>query len=190
MKYLYSILFISMCLLQWAMPLNMILEQETVLEEGTYYKFKTAPIDPSDPFRGKYITLRFNGESVKVGHYDEWVNVTNAYAILGQDSVGFAKVTALLKEPPSTGDYLLVEVNYVNNSSIPSVKFSYPFKRFYLEESKASEAEKIYWEAQRDSAHVAYALVKVRNGKASLEDVRINDKSIVDIVREINNNNQ
>jgi uncharacterized membrane-anchored protein len=52
-------LFALTCLAQWFVPAQMIYDQEQVLREGKTYHFKTAPIDPSDPFRGKYITLSF-----------------------------------------------------------------------------------------------------------------------------------
>ena len=51
--------FILLVLVQLFVPANMILEQEDILKNGTPYKFKTAPIDPYDPFRGKYVWLGY-----------------------------------------------------------------------------------------------------------------------------------
>ncbi len=66
------------------------------------------------------------------------------------------------------------------------MEIEYPFDRFYLEESKAPEAERAYWEANRDTTQVAYALVAVKNGHAALKDVMINNKSVIDVVNELN----
>jgi len=36
-----------------AYPAYMVYEQETVLAKGTLYKFRLAPVDPYDAFRGR-----------------------------------------------------------------------------------------------------------------------------------------
>ncbi len=56
------VLFAVMCLAQWIVPGKMVYDSENTIAEGTLYKFKTAPVDPSDPLRGKYVTLRLSGE--------------------------------------------------------------------------------------------------------------------------------
>lgn len=53
------ILLIVLFAIQLAIPGYMIFEQNQILTEGTAYKFKTRPIDPYDPFRGRYVTLAF-----------------------------------------------------------------------------------------------------------------------------------
>ena len=56
MKTLYIfILFIIVVCAQLFVPSQMIFQQEDVLKTGTAFKFKTQPVDPSDPFKGKYI---------------------------------------------------------------------------------------------------------------------------------------
>lgn len=54
------ILLIVLFAIQLAIPGYMIFEQNQILTEGTAYKFKTRPIDPYDPFRGRYVTLAFD----------------------------------------------------------------------------------------------------------------------------------
>jgi hypothetical protein len=53
-----------------------------------------------------------------------------------------------------------------------------------MEESKAPEAEKLYWEALRDTVQVAYGLVSIGKGQAVLQNVFVNDKAIADIIEE------
>ncbi|MCP3932456.1 MAG: GDYXXLXY domain-containing protein, partial [Bacteroidetes bacterium] len=61
---------------------------------------------------------------------------------------------------------------------------AYPFDRFYMEESKADDAEDIYREFQRDNRRAAYALVNIKEGKAVLKDVLIDGISIRELAKE------
>lgn len=186
MKKIILPLFIVMCLVQWYVPAKMIVDQEAVLSEGKVYKFKTAPVDPADPFRGKYITLSFEENRFDVSDFNVWLNVHDVYVSL-TDSAGFARIRNVSLTEPEDADYVKARVSYVTSYEPYRLFIEYPFERFYLEESKASEAEKIYWESQRgDSTQVTYAVVSVKNGEAALTDVKINDRSIVDVVAEIN----
>ncbi|HUR30287.1 MAG TPA: GDYXXLXY domain-containing protein, partial [Saprospiraceae bacterium] len=59
-KIILPIAFAIMVLVQLYVPASMIMESEKVLKEGKEFKFKTAPVDPTDPFRGKYVELNFD----------------------------------------------------------------------------------------------------------------------------------
>jgi len=181
-------LFVIMCLAQWLVPGKMIYDSETVIVEGTTYKFKTQPIDPSDPFRGKYITLNFDATSILLADSDRWESGEDVYITFTSDSAGFAKASGIFREPPDSEAFLKTSVNYFNTYNHFEVFFNIPFDRFYLEESKASQAEQLYWQAQSDTTQVAYGLVTIGKGQAVLTDVMINDKSVVDIINELNAN--
>lgn len=178
-------LFALMCLAQWFVPAQMIYDQERVLREGKTYHFKTAPIDPSDPFRGKYITLRFEEDHVEVVNPKEWENAEYVYVSI-IDSAGFAKISTVSMYQPEGADYIKARVSFVSDYEPYTLRIQYPFERFYLEESKASEAERLYWDNRTDSTQVIYAVVSIKDGNAALKDVMLNDRSIVDVVREIN----
>ena len=90
MKAIALPLFIVMCLLQWLVPGKMIYDSERVIDEGVLYKFKTQPIDPSDPFRGKYITLSFNANSLVLPDSADWVSGEEVFVTFTTDSTGFA----------------------------------------------------------------------------------------------------
>ena len=188
MKKYLLVLFSLMCLAQWYVPAAMIGEQERLLSNGKIFRFKTAPVDPSDPFRGKYITLSFEAETFKITPGQPWDRNQNVFVVLKEDEDGFAAVADISTSPPGAEtDFVEAEVMF---SDEEMVRVRYPFERFYLEESKASEAEKMYWEANRnDSTQSAYAVVRIKNGKSALEDVKVNDQSIVEIVREMNEGN-
>jgi len=186
MKYYLTVLFGLTCIAQWYVPASMIMEQEDILSNGNVYLFKTAPVDPNDPFRGKYITLDFEAETMKRVAGAKWKSNQDVFVVLGKDKDGFASVTMITKIRPDVGaDFFTAEVRYSNERNI---ELQFPFDRFYLEESKASAAETLYSESNRQNENAggktAYAVVRVKDGNAALEDVRIDDRSIVDIVRE------
>jgi uncharacterized membrane-anchored protein len=186
MKKILLLLFALMCLAQWYVPGMMIYDQEQVLNEGKVYKFKTRPIDPSDPFRGKYITLNFEEDHINVTDFKEWENVSDVYVSL-RDSAGYARINSVSMHEPEGIDYIKARVQSVDSYDAPyTLWIAYPFERFYLEESKAAEAERVSWQARTDSTQVTYAVVSVKDGKAGLKDVMINDRSIADVVSEIN----
>jgi uncharacterized membrane-anchored protein len=183
MKPTLIIVFILMCASQWFVPGVMIAEQEAVLSDGKTFHFKTEPIDPSDPFRGKYITLDFEDARFRDTGGRSWESGQDVFVVIDEDDEGFAKVVDVVHSEPATEPFFEAEVAYIDGDY---VQIQFPFDRFYVEESKASEAERLYWEASRDTTQVAYAVVNIREGKAALRDVMINDRSIVDIVKELN----
>lgn len=183
-------LFLGMCLLQWFVPAKMIYDTEALLREGTSYKFKTQPIDPSDPFRGKYVTLNFEAQAVTLADSSDWVPGDEAYVIFTTDSAGFATAVSIDRAEPPTGPFLKTTVSYLSSNEDFRVFFDLPFERFYLEESKASQAEQIYWSSQRDSTQVTYGLVNIGTGTAVLKDLMINDTSIVEIINRLNSEDE
>jgi uncharacterized membrane-anchored protein len=177
--------FIAVALIQLYVPVSMIWEREVILTEGKEFRFMTAPIDPSDPFRGKYVILSYRDEVVEVDDGNEWMAGEEIYAVLATDADGFAIVQSAMKEKP-TGDldFVKVRVRSVNGGKPASLFIEYPFDRFYMEESKAHEAEQVYIESQADTTSETYALVGIRNGDAVLKDVLVNGISIRDIARQ------
>ncbi|MGB6269556.1 MAG: GDYXXLXY domain-containing protein [Olleya sp.] len=169
------IIFIIVACIQLFVPSQMIINKEDTLSNGKAYKFKTRPVDPTDPFRGKYITLRFDINSSQTND-STWVRDDKVYVYLDTDNLGFAKVKSVSKEQLNThSDYVIAEVRWYNQRT-DELNFNLPFNRFYMEESKAKPAEEAYREAQRDTLpNNTYALVYVKEGDAVLKDVLINE---------------
>lgn len=185
MKIITAGLFTLMVIVQWFIPLRTVFLQDAVVAEGKTYRFKTQPIDPSDPFRGKYITLRFEADMLEIDTAMRWSMGETVYLTLEEDDEGFAKISDISRLPPeNTGAFIRAETGYVFDEG--QMRLEFPFSRFYVEESKASQAEQAYWGAASDTTQVAYAEVAVRSGNASLVDVKINGRSIVTIVEEMN----
>ncbi len=163
--------FLVVALVQIFVPAQMIWEQEGVLESGTVYKFKTRPVDPTDPFRGKYITLQYEISSFTVAD-TSYVHGDEIKVYLENDDHGFAKVVKVSKELLDIkNDYVIAKVtgNYKE-----VVYFKLPFDRFYMEETKAYDAEQAYRKMNSDTLRDnVHALVYVKDGQSVLKDVII-----------------
>jgi len=182
----YSLLtaFILVALAQIYVPIRMILDKEDVLANGTEYKFKTAPVDPVDPFRGKYITLNYEGNTVGIQNEKDWMFGERIYVSLTSDNEGFAQITSVSKEKPKDNqDYIIAKVDFVTDDGSNKLTIFYPFNRYYMEESKALKAEQTYMQAQIDTNQITYALIRVKDGDAVLKDVLIDGVSIREIVK-------
>lgn len=177
-------IFIIVALAQIFTPVKMIMDKEDILNTGKEYRFRTAPIDPHDPFRGKYIRLRYKENTVKIYNEKNWRSGEEIYVILTTDKEGFAKIKSISKEKQTNNnDYLKAKVSHVTRNNRNKLTIGYPFDRFYMEESKAQEAELTYRRTQIDTTQITYGVVMIKNGDAVLKDVMINGTSIREIVK-------
>lgn len=183
--------FILVAIVQLAIPGKIIWDRETILETGKEFKFETAPVDPSDPFRGNYIVLDYKENSFNVESTKEWIDGGKVYVILETDTNGFAKISSISRKKPTNDlDFVKAKVDYVIDSKFKKLFISYPFTRFYMEESKAYPAEQAYVKSQVDSTKTTYALVSIKNGDAVLKDVLIDGIPIRDVVERTQAKNQ
>jgi len=181
MKIIYLfLLFIVVALAQIFVPVHMIVDSENTISSGVEYKFKTRPIDPTDPFRGKYIVLQY-----EMNHFNTrdttYLVGEEIYVYLKNDKEGFAEVLEVRKTLAQTeADYVTARVTYYYDGK---VSFALPFNTFYMEESKAYDAELAYVKANRDSVvNNVYALVHVKDDNAVLKDVVIDGVPIQEYV--------
>ncbi|MHB1148564.1 MAG: GDYXXLXY domain-containing protein [Lutibacter sp.] len=182
-KILLSV-FILVALAQLYVPAKMILDKEDTLETGTDYKFQTTPIDPTDPFRGKYIILSYRDNVAKVKNEKDWVSGETVYVFLENDQNEFAKITSVSKEKPAENQgFVKAIVSAVSSNGTNKLTIYYPFDRYYMEESKANDAELIYRKSLQDTTQLTFALVSIKNGDAVLKDVLIDGISIREIVK-------
>jgi uncharacterized membrane-anchored protein len=178
--------FILMVVLQLYVPVQMINRKESILRNGKEFKFRTAPIDPTDAFRGKYITLSFQATSLNVPNAQEWNQGDPIFVLMGEDEKGYVKINSISKDKPVDDEnYVKASINYIVNDTVSYVSVEYPFDRFYMEEFKAQGAEIAYQEAARDTNQVAYALVSIKEGDAVIKDVMIDDVPIREVVKRL-----
>ncbi|NND33678.1 MAG: GDYXXLXY domain-containing protein [Saprospiraceae bacterium] len=171
---------VLLCFIQIYVAARMIYAYENVLTTGTSFKLRIAPVDPTDPFRGKYITLRFRDNTLKVAKASDWPQGSRAYVTFVEDSLGFARADDIFAQPlPGREDYLEIMIeNIIDHPDEQLVYLAFPFDRFYLEESRAAEAERLYQEALASGMTEAYAHILVKNGHGTLADVIVGDKSV------------
>ncbi len=183
-KYFLLIIFVFVAAAQIYVPASMILEREDILTTGKTFKFKTAPVDPNDPMRGKYITLSFDANSFKTYGEQQFNQGENVFVHLKDDLEGFVEIENISAENPGKEiDFVKAEIWYINyNNDTSDISISYPFDRYYMEESKALKAETMYAESLSDSTTTTYAVVKIKDGEAVLEDVMIDGISIKELV--------
>ena len=181
-KFIYIIALFLLFAVQLFVPAQMVYQQEDALDTGTAYKFKTQPIDPSDPFRGKFIVLNYEMDSFETND-QSWNDYQgNVFVYLKTDAEGFAEVKTVSKNKLDTpDDYFTAESNYNFNGK---VNFDLPFNRFYMNENKAYDAEVSAREAQADTTRTCYGLVYIKNGAAVLDNVFIDDTPIQEFVEE------
>jgi uncharacterized membrane-anchored protein len=173
-------LFFLVALAQLYIPASMILDREEVIEEGKVYKFKTRPIDPADPLRGRYLILGYEDDYVAVPGDTSLYAGQDIYVVLKEDEQGFMNIADLAKAKPSGSNaFVKAQINRVNYRDDTShVYIQYPFDRYYMEEFKAPLAEEVQNLSARDSGSISYALVKVKDGEAVLTDVLVDGISI------------
>ena len=167
-------------LLQLAVPASMIVGREMTLRHGKHFRFRTAPVDPYDPFRGRFVAL--NLAASRVAH-PEGMKLTirqKVYALLAIDEEGFAYFRDLVAQPPPTGDYLAARVSWWNQET---VDLKLPFDRYYAEEDLAPEIERAYRAHSRRDNQEAYITVRVRNGNGVLEELYIEDLPVGEYLR-------
>ena len=185
-KLYVTIGFAAMLLLQLGMPSKMIYDQKQALEVGIPYKFKTQPIDPSDPFRGKYVALNYELDKFNTTD-SSYTRGQEIYVYIEADSLGYAQATQVSHTKLKIDrDYVMAEVDW---SSGTEVFFSLPFNRLYMEEGKAYEAETAYsnanlrsWQQREKTDSECYALVYIDGGTVRLEDVFIDEVSLREVV--------
>jgi uncharacterized membrane-anchored protein len=183
-KKILLVALILVALAQLFVPAKMIWNREVVLATGTAFKFKVALIDPHDPFRGKYITLSYKENTFSATQEEDWIPGESVFVALTTDDSGFAKIKSVLKTQPSENlDFVRARLSFLTDNTSNKLIIDYPFDRYYMEESKAHEAELVFRRQQKDDGRTAVALVNVKNGDAVLKDILIDGQSIKEVVK-------
>jgi uncharacterized membrane-anchored protein len=178
MSKLRLIIFLVVAFAQISVPASMIWKRQRTLREGRLWKFRTAPVDPVDAMRGRYLALRFEAEefprSEALG-FGETV-----YVRLKEDANGFAVVDQVTEAPTGGEDTVRAERRGFYQGK-QHVKF--PFDRFWVTEASAPAAEKAYAEHSRREKIDAYATVRIMAGDAGIEELYIAGQPLRDYLR-------
>jgi uncharacterized membrane-anchored protein len=172
-----------------------IVRYESVLSSGTSYRIRAAPIDPADAFRGRYVAVRpaiLIPNPIAPGTEEVLKRVQTGetgYAVLTTRADGFAQIARVVTEPPDQGDYL--KISHVwqpwvqgdpgARGSFVGYNVSFPFDRYYMNESQAPAAEQRFADAVRRNAEsTAWLVVRVKKGAGVIEGLFIDGVRIED----------
>jgi len=164
------VLLFMVCLVQLGVPAAMIARKEIARRNGESFRFRCAPVDPVDPFRGRYVALSFEAERFVGPVGWEPRSGQTAFASIEVDDDGFARVAALLERRPEGGPF--VKCRIVWSAPGDEVVLALPFSRYYMEESKARSAERLYRESVSSSeTSDTWAEIAILDGYAVLREL-------------------
>ena len=157
---------------QLAIPAAMLQGRERTLREGEVFRFQSAPVDPYDAFRGRYVRLSVASPQVPLeGDPGSHRRNLRVFASLAVDTNGLASVTAASRTRPQTGAYVRAEA--WGRTPDGQVTIRLPIDRFYLPEFEAPAAERAYLEHARRDRTSAVVVARVRAGDLVVEDVLV-----------------
>jgi len=178
MRRLPILIFVLVALAQLSVPAMLAWGRIQTLAHGRVWKFKTAPVDPEDAVRGRYIQLRLMAEDFT--QPEKFVAIDRVYAVLKETPDGFAEIDHISTAPISGDNVIQVDPGGTWGDRQHIV---IPFSRFWATEKSAPEAEKAYRENSRRGKENAYVTVRVRNGDAALEQLYIDNQPLADYLR-------
>ncbi len=175
-----------MVLLQLGVPFRWIYQHEKVLQKGTPFKFRLDPVDPSDPFRGNYMTLEYEADSVPVEAPGAWDHGDRAYVSFDTTDQGFVRLLDVSQRPFGEDvNYFLSEVDAVHRLEGLKrgwIRLEHPFDRYFLPKAQARNAEERLWSPSEEGP--SYAVVRIMDGKACLEELIVQGKPADRIIEE------
>ena len=164
--------------LQAGIMAYMIVQREITLSRGERYKFKVAPVDPHDVFRGRFVTVDIEGDGPFITD-TRLRRGMSLYPSLVVDHNGIASLTNPAVKPPDDVPYMKVKCRYSNvamresgiiitnfykqakgvvkTNTYPkmvetgkyTISVELPFDRYYLDEKLAPKAEQLYNNSRR-----------------------------------------
>ena len=144
---------------QAVLPLGLIGWNELELARGTEVRLRTIPVDPLDPFRGRYVRLRYEISSLPVaGHA---VRGATVYVPLRREGERWTGGVAV-PERPDGGTFVRGRVRNVYSGR---AEIEYGIETYYADENEAPRLER----EARDGLYVDVVLA--RDGKARISGV-------------------
>jgi uncharacterized membrane-anchored protein len=160
---------------QLAVPGSLIWKREHTLRQGSVWKFRTAPVDPVDAFRGRYVALQFEVESQQISALENAGYNDTVFVTLKQNADGFAEIDQVSTNKPAGDDFLIAELS--------GKTISLPFDKYWVTERDAPAAETAYRNLSRRDKQNAFATVRVFRGDAALEQLYLDNQPLGDYLR-------
>lgn len=164
------------CVVPVLILLGMCVTPLYTLYKGEDIILSTIPIDPSDVFRGDYVTLKYQAEEVPSNLVEKDVkNILNngrsgvrVYVPLENKGGVYTPIKVTL-EKPKKGIYLKGKLEYIGpNMEEKEVAYiKYSLDKYFVEDNTGTK-----WE-QASTNGKLLAKVKVHNGYAILTDIKL-----------------
>jgi uncharacterized membrane-anchored protein len=138
------IFWIVLALVQLAVPASMIIKAERVKRLGAEVRLVLAPVDPEDPFRGRYMALSFEIEREVLAKPLGLRDDVPLFLELTVSENGFAKGAALSVARPASGLYVEIPSSGWHEATWEAkagIRVQLPFQRFYVNETRAPAIE-------------------------------------------------
>ena len=174
-------------------PVRTILRFSFPSAKGMVFRFPVTAYDPYDPMRGRYVQLNLNGFErniwlPKKNRDLKFRNRQNIFAVLEPGRDGTARIADLVserKEIPAGKKYLPVQFLWSHREYDAKTRkhrnrwthnIRLPFNRFYLNEKKAPEAEKLL---QDRKSKAELSVIIFRDGVYQVQNLVINGNPLV-----------
>jgi len=173
------VLFVVVGLVQLAVAGGAIVKSELALRTGEAFRFRIQPVDPVDAFRGRYVAIRFAVDRAPAPDDLDVKSGKRVFIPLEMDGEGYAVLGQASAEKPMNAPYLRLRAGgiYPDEDGTRFVWVSMPFRRYYMDEDRAPEAERAVWGGRRGQREASVS-VRVRNGVGVLEELYIDDVPI------------
>jgi uncharacterized membrane-anchored protein len=179
-RWLVPAAFAALCLVQAAIPVSMIARYERTLQDGTAFKVRALPVDPVDPFRGRYVVFRLGFEPVPL----ETSFAGPVWVELVEGADGFAKAGTVSRTRPTGGHYVQAQAIPLEwGAGAVKTRLELPHDRYYMEEAKASRADAAARAQSRPDARNTWVTLRVRDGVAAVEHLWIDGVTVEEYLR-------
>ena len=170
-----------LALVQLAVPLRMIAKREDTLRTGELFRFRAAPIDPYDAFRGRYVALALAADTVVVDDAGDYTSGERIFVLLATDEQGFARPIGVERGHPPKAAYVEARVAW-RAETAGALRISYPFDRYYMNEELAPAAEQAYRQHAGGEARETWVAVRIKQGFAVLEELYVGGRPIGELL--------
>lgn len=115
------LLFGILCVVQLTLCAHLIGRWEIILRDGASFTFAIQPVDPTDAFRGRYVAIRLEHDTLDIEQPvapRTYQPGQTAYVVLATNDSGFARFDRLLLEAPGDGiPFLKIKVQQVDEDA-------------------------------------------------------------------------
>jgi uncharacterized membrane-anchored protein len=169
------VVLLMVALAQLAVPASLIWKREQTLRHGSVWKLRTAPVDPVDAFRGRYLVLEFEIETHEIPAAPTVTYGDTVFVTLKNNEEGFAEIDQVTTVRPSTDDYITAQSN--------GKMVSLPFDKYWVTERDAPAAEEAYRAQNRRDKKNAFVTIRVLRGDAAMEQLFLDNKPLGEYLR-------